>query len=331
MINFGVIGAGTIGAVHAGNIAMHPRARLKYVVDLNIAAAKAMAEKHGAQIASLQQALADSELGAVVICTPAHTHAELIVRVARAGKAILCEKPVDLDLKKVDEASKVLAQSKVPFVVAFNRRFDPSHRALRDAIAAGEIGRIEMSIISSRDPEISPPEYVAQMPYGIFYDTMIHDFDIARWLTNEDPTEVFARASVMLDEKANPYRDPDTAMVMLTMPSGALVHVNSSFRAVYGYDQRIEAFGAAGMLISGNHYRSGVERYHNGRVSRDPPFYFFVQRYEEAYRAELNAFISVVEGESAPEIGIEDGRRALIIAYAAAESAKTGRPVTVKY
>lgn len=331
MIDFCVIGAGTIGGVHAGNIAAHPRARLKYVIDLDPMAARALAEKYDAQVAKIECALADSELRAVVICTPAHTHAELTMGAARAGKAILCEKPVDLDLRKVDEASRVLAESKVPFVVGFNRRFDLSHRALHDAIAAGEIGRVEMSIISSRDPEISTPDYVAHMPYGIFYDTMIHDFDIARWLTKEEPAEVFARASVMLDEKVNPHRDPDTAMVLLTMPSGALVHVNSSFRAAYGYDQRIEAFGAAGMLISGNHHKSSVERYVSQKVSRDPPLYFFVQRYEQAYRAELDAFIGAVEGKCPPEIGVEDGRKALIIAYAAVESAKTGQPVAIRY
>ncbi len=187
-----------------------------------------------------------------------------------------------------------------------------------------------MVVITSRDPEISPPEYVAQMPYGIFYDTMIHDFDIARWLTDEDPVEVFAKASVMLDAASNPHRDPDTAMVMLTMASGALVHVNSSFRAVYGYDQRIEAFGANGMLISRNHQKTLLERYSKDSIRQDVPPYFFIQRYEEAYRAEVDAFISAVAAKKTPEIGVEDGRKALIIAYAATESAKSGRPVPIR-
>jgi myo-inositol 2-dehydrogenase/D-chiro-inositol 1-dehydrogenase len=331
MLDFCLIGAGFIGPVHAANIAAHPAARLKYVVDLNKLAADAIATRYGAAAARLEEALADPALGAVVICTPAHAHAAIIELAARAGKAILCEKPVDLDLAKVDAVVRVLAETRVPFAVGFNRRFDPSHRSLRESVTTGEIGQLEMAVITSRDPEISPPDYVAQMPYGIFYDTMIHDFDIARWLFREDPIEVFAKASVMLDAEMNPHRDPDTAMVVLTMPSGALAHVNSSFRAVYGYDQRIEAFGEKGMMISRNHSRSSVERYAKDSVRQDPPPYFFIERYAEAYRAELDAFIRALAAGTAPEVGVEDGQRALIIAEAAVRSAKSGKPVALNY
>jgi myo-inositol 2-dehydrogenase/D-chiro-inositol 1-dehydrogenase len=186
-----------------------------------------------------------------------------------------------------------------------------------------------MFVLSSRDPEISPPDYVKAMPYGIFYDTMIHDFDMVRWLAGEEPVEVHARTAVMLDANANPERDPDTAMVTLTLASGALVHVNSSFRAVYGYDQRIEAFGEKGMLVSRNQQPTTLERYGADGIRRDPLHHFFIQRYAQAYRDELDDFIAAVEAKRTPSIGLDDGRRALAIAYAAMESAKSGKPVAL--
>jgi myo-inositol 2-dehydrogenase/D-chiro-inositol 1-dehydrogenase len=183
MIGFCLVGGGFIGPLHADNIAAHRSARLLWVVDLDPVVASKVATKHAAKAtANLDDALADPDVAVVMICTPPRTHAPLIERAARAGKAIFCEKPVDLDLARVDACAKVLAETRVPFFVAFNRRFDPSHRALADAIRGGDIGRPEMLVLSSRDPEISPPDYVAAMPYGIFYDTMIHDFDMVRWL-----------------------------------------------------------------------------------------------------------------------------------------------------
>jgi myo-inositol 2-dehydrogenase/D-chiro-inositol 1-dehydrogenase len=330
MIEFCLVGGGFIGPLHAANIAAHPAARLSWVVDLDAAVAGALATKHGARAtANLETALADPGVGAVMICTPPRTHAAIIERAARAGKAVFCEKPVDLDMNRVEACAKVLEACGTPFFVAFNRRFDPSHRALFDAIRAGEIGRPEMLFLSSRDPEISPPDYVAAMPYGILYDTMIHDFDMLRWLLQDEPVEVVARTACMLDAKENPHRDPDTAMVMLRMASGALVHVNSSFRAVYGYDQRIEAFGPKGMLISGNRQPTTLERYDAGGIRQDPLLRFFIERYAESYVRELDEFIRAIAEKRAPSIDIDDGRRALLIAEAAVASAKSGAPVTL--
>jgi len=328
MIGFCLVGGGFIGPLHAANIAAHPAAKLAWVVDLDQEIATKVATKHGARAtANLDDALLDPQVGAVMICTPPRTHAAIIERVARAGKAIFCEKPVDLDLARVDACAKVLDSAGVPFFVAFNRRFDPSHRAMHDAIRAGDIGRPEMLVLSSRDPEISPPDYVAAMPFGIFYDTMIHDFDMVRWMLAEEPVEITARTACMLDEKENPHRDPDTAMVMLTMESGALVHVNSSFRAVYGYDQRIEAFGSNGMLISRNHQPTALERYDANGVRQDPLLRFFIERYAESYRRELDDFVRAVETGRTPSIGLRDGRRALEIAEAAVASAKSGTAI----
>jgi myo-inositol 2-dehydrogenase/D-chiro-inositol 1-dehydrogenase len=330
MLEFCLVGGGFIGPLHAANIAAHPGARLAWVVDLDVAVAGALATKHGARAtANLDAALADPAVGAVMICTPPRTHAAIIERAARAGKAVFCEKPVDLDMSRVDACAKVLESTGAPFFVAFNRRFDPSHRALFDAIRAGEIGRPEMLVLSSRDPEISPPDYVAAMPYGIFYDTMIHDFDMVRWLLADEPVEVIARTACMLDAKDNPHRDPDTAMVMLRMAGGALVHVNSSFRAVYGYDQRIEAFGEKGMLISRNRQPTTLERYGADGIRQDGLLRFFIERYAESYARELDDFVRAIEEKRAPAIGLEDGRRALAIAEAAVASAKSGAAVAL--
>ena len=330
MLSFCLIGAGFIGPVHAANIAAHPGARLAWVVDLNVAAGKTLADRYAARVtASLEEALADAEVQAVVICTPPRTHAALIEAVARAGKAIFCEKPVDLDLARVDACARVVAQAHVPFHVGFNRRFDPTHAALHDAIRAGEIGRPEMLVLSSRDPEISPPDYVAAMPYGIFYDTLIHDFDMVRWLTRDEPVEIYARTACMLDERENPHRDPDTAMVMLRMAQGTLVHVNSSFRAVYGYDQRIEAFGEKGMLVSGNQHPTTLERHGKDGIRRDPLLHFFIDRYERSYQRELDAFIRAVTEGTPPPVSMDDGRRALAIAEAGVRSAQSGAPVSL--
>lgn len=330
MIEFCLVGGGFIGPLHAANIASHPGATLRWIVDINAAAAQALAAKHGGRPTSnLDDALADPGTHAVMICTPPRTHAAIIERAARAGKAVFCEKPIDLDMGRVEACGEVLTRTRTPLFVAFNRRFDPSHRALFDAIRKGEIGSLEMLVLSSRDPEISPPDYVAAMPYGIFYDTMIHDFDMVRWLTGDEPTEIVARTACMLDAGANPHRDPDTAMVMLKMASGALVHVNSSFRAVYGYDQRIEAFGSKGMLISNNRQPTTLERYGADGVRRDPLLYFFIDRYAESYARELDDFITTLEARRPPSIGFNDGRRALQIAEAAVASARSGAPVAI--
>jgi len=330
MIGVCIVGGGFIGPLHAANVAAHPKARLRYIVDINASAAETLASKFGAKAtADLDQALADSAVDAIMICTPPRTHAPIIERAARAGKAVFCEKPIDLDIERVDACKAVLDTTGVPFYVAFNRRFDPSHRALFDALRAGEIGRVEMLVLSSRDPEISPPDYVEAMPYGIFYDTMIHDFDMVRWLAQDEPVEIVARTACMLDATQNPHRDPDTAMVMLRMARGALVHVNSSFRAVYGYDQRIEAFGERGMLISGNRQPTTLERYGAEGIRRDPLLRFFTERYAESYAFELDAFIRAIEAGHAVPIGFEDGRRALLIANAAVASASTGVPVRI--
>ena len=293
MIGFCLVGGGFIGPLHAANIAAHPGARLAWVVDVNLAAAEKLGAQFGARAtASLDDALADPAVQVVMICTPPRTHAALIERAARAGKAIFCEKPVDLDIARVDACARLLATTRTPFFVGFNRRFDPTHRALYDAIRAGEIGQPEMLLLSSRDPEISPPDYVAQMPYGIFYDTMIHDFDMVRWLLADEIVEVFARVACMLDPNENPHRDPDTAMVQLRM--------------------------------------QGLERHDVHGTRQDPLLRFFIERYADSYRRELDQFVAAIAAGTPPPIGIADGRAALEVADAAVASAKIGAAVALQ-
>ncbi len=328
MVTFCQFGAGRIGAIHAGNIAGHGRARLRYVVDIDAAAARALAERCGATVAEEAAALADPAVDAVLIASPTDTHADLIERAARAGKAIFSEKPIDLDLARVDACLAAVRAAGVKFLVGFNRRFDPSFRALRQAIAEGKIGTVELVAITSRDPAPPPVAYIKQSG-GLFRDMMIHDFDMARWLLGAEPVEVFAAASCLVDPAIGAAGDVDTAVVTLRTAGGALAQISNSRRASYGYDQRIEVHGSAGMVAAGNRVPTTVSVSDAAGVRADKPLHFFLERYAEAYRAELDHFIEIVEGRAAPLIGAADGRAALRLADAAAESARTGRPVRV--
>jgi myo-inositol 2-dehydrogenase/D-chiro-inositol 1-dehydrogenase len=326
MLTFCQFGAGRIGLIHAANIAAHPGASLGYVVDVNQPAAEALAQKYGAKVTTAEAALADPTVKAVLIASSTDTHADLIERAARAGKAILCEKPVDLSLARVDACLKVAKAAGVPLLIGFNRRFDPSFGTLRQELRAGAIGKLELLAITSRDPGPPPMAYI-KVSGGLFRDMMIHDFDLARWLLGEEPIEVYATASCLVDPAIGEAGDIDTAAVVLRTKSGAIAQISNSRRAVYGYDQRIEAFGAGGMLRAENRTPTTVERATAAGVSRDKPLHFFLERYAEAYRAELDHFVTAVSKGEPLSVGGADGRAALALAEAALESSKTGRPV----
>jgi myo-inositol 2-dehydrogenase/D-chiro-inositol 1-dehydrogenase len=334
MLEFALFGAGRIGAVHAANIAAsHPRATLAYVYDTNPAAAAATAARYNARVAnSVDAVLADPRVGAVLIASSTNTHVDLITAAARAGKAILCEKPIDLDIDRVENCRRAIAGTGVPVQIAFNRRYDRSHRAVRDAVRAGQIGALELLVITSRDPGLPPVPYLA-VSGGIFRDMTIHDFDLARFILGDDPVEeVYATGSIMVEPQLQDLGDVDTAMVVMKAASGALVHINNSRRAVYGYDQRVEAFGSGGMVQSDNLRASTLTRSNATTTdAREPLLNFFIERYLQAYRDELTDFIDVVEGTRPPGAGFEDGRRALILANAAWESLRSGRGVSVRY
>ncbi|MBM3572349.1 MAG: inositol 2-dehydrogenase, partial [Alphaproteobacteria bacterium] len=229
MITICQFGAGRIGAIHAANVARRSDVKLKYIVDVNATAAGALAQKHGARVADQATAIADKEVNAVIIASATDTHADLAMAAARAGKAIFCEKPIDLSLARVDECLKVISAAKVPMFVGFNRRFDPSFATLRRDVRAGRIGKVELVVITSRDPGLPPLEYL-KVSGGLFRDMTIHDFDMARWLLGEEPVEIQVAASVLVDEKVRDVGDIDTAMVTLRTASGALCHINNSRR-----------------------------------------------------------------------------------------------------
>ena len=330
MVNFALFGAGRIGHMHADMLAANPNATLRYVYDINTTAAIEVASKHNAKsIDAIAQVLADSTIHAVLIASSTDTHIDLMTQAAKAGKAILCEKPIDLDINRVNRCWDEIKDCNVPIQLGFNRRYDPSHKAVAEAVRNGEVGQLEMVIISSRDPNPPPPEYI-KVSGGLLRDMMIHDFDLARFVMGEEPTEVFAMASNRIDPIIGQLGDVDTAMVTLTTTSGTLCHINNSRRASYGYDQRLEAFGSLGMVRSNNRRATTVTRHmasHTG--SCDPLLNFFIDRYQEAYQAEINDFIASIANNRTPAVSFEDGRRALLLANAAYESLQSGRKVTL--
>lgn len=329
-LEFAIFGAGRIGAIHAANAAAHTGAHLNCVVDVNAAAAEALAKKHGARVLpDVDAALKDPAIGAVIIASSTDTHVDLITRSARAGKAIFCEKPIDLDLGKVDACLKEVEKAGVPLLIGFNRRYDPSFRSLYDGMQAGLIGKLEQVTIISRDPRPPPPAYV-KVSGGLFRDMMIHDFDTARWLLGEEPVEVFASASVLVDKAIGDAGDVDSAMVQMRTASGKLCHIQNSRRATYGYDQRIEVFGEKGMLQAGNKVETTVVRSGADGVTGTRPLDFFLERYADAYRVEMNHFVTAVREKKPMWTGAKDGRQALVLAEAALESLKTRKPVEPK-
>ena len=328
MIGICQFGAGRIGQIHAANVAAHGEAELRTIVDVNADAANAIAGRYGAKIADAGQALDDEAIDAVIIASSTDTHADIVKAAAKAGKAIFCEKPIDLALARVDDCLAEVEAAGVMMQIGFNRRFDPSFAALHGQLRDGRIGAVELMAITSRDPAPPPIDYI-KVSGGLFRDMMIHDFDMARWLMNEDPVEVFAAASCLVDDAIGAAGDVDTAAVVLSFASGALCQISNSRRAVYGYDQRIEVFGAKGMLRAGNLTPTSVELSTIEGIVTDKPLNFFLERYAESYKAELDHFIACVKGSATPLTGPADGRMALVLAEAARTSLANGGPVPI--
>ena len=322
MKTFALFGAGRIGRIHAANIQVHARARLKYVVDVAADAAGEIAAFTGASHVDPATALADREVDALVIASPTDTHADLIESGAAAGKAMLCEKPVDLDAARATQCVAAANRAGVLLAIGFNRRYDPSFRRVKDGIEAGAIGDVETVLIVSRDPAPPPVAYVARSG-GMFRDMSIHDFDMARWLLGEEPAEIVAHGSCLVDPAIGAAGDIDTAAVMLRTTGGRLCQIVNSRRATFGYDQRIEVCGARGMLRAGNHRSTSVEHADGNGFCRDPALPFFLERYADAYRLELDAFLRRLHGEAAELVSGADGIRALELADAADRSMRT--------
>ncbi|APX68639.1 MULTISPECIES: inositol 2-dehydrogenase [unclassified Brucella] len=323
-----LLGAGRIGKVHAGAIASDRRARLVAVADANEDAAKAIADASGAQVRSIDEIERASDVDAVLICTPTNTHADLIERFARAGKAVFCEKPIDLDIARVHACLAVIRETGAKVMLGFNRRFDPHFVAVRKAIDDGRIGKVEMVTITSRDPGAPPADYI-KVSGGIFRDMTIHDFDMARFLLGEEIESVAASASVLVDPKIGELGDYDSASVILTTASGRQCVISNSRRASYGYDQRIEVHGSLGAVSAENQRPVSIEIASRDGYNRPPLHDFFMTRYTAAYAAEIGAFIDALDSGKAPMPSAEDGLKALALAEAALRSVKEGRTVKV--
>ncbi len=328
-VRMGVAGVGRIGRMHAAILARQiPGATVVAVADVVPEAAATVA--HELQVAAMgvEELLSSPDVDAVAICTSSDTHVELVVQAASSGKAIFCEKPVSLDLAEVDRALAAVDAAGVPFMVGFNRRFDPGHRSVRRAIEAGTIGEVHLTRITSRDPAPPPVSYLA-VSGGLFVDMTIHDFDMARYLVDSPVVEVFAKGSVLIDPAIGEAGDVDTAVVVLTHASGAITTIDNSRQAVYGYDQRVEVLGSAGLASSENvlkdYGRVFTAAGSTGANLQD----FFLDRYRESFVNEWNAFIDyVADGGPSPVPG-SAGRAPVVIGLAAWQSVREGRPVAV--
>jgi myo-inositol 2-dehydrogenase / D-chiro-inositol 1-dehydrogenase len=324
MLKVGLLGAGRIGNVHAKAISSHPDSRLVAVSDINMDAARALATQYGADARQTADIIADPSIDAVLIATSTDTHSDLIEAAAKAGKAVLCEKPVDLSLERALACRAVAAGTGQPVMIGFNRRFDPNFAALKAAADSGEIGRPEILSITSFDPAPPPVSYV-KVSGGLFRDMMIHDFDMACWIMGALPETVSAVGSAIVDPEIGAAGDIDTAVVTLHYADGRIAVIKNSRRAVYGYDQRLELLGSEGLLSAGNVVENTVVKSTRAGVVAAKPEFFFLERYMRAYSAEWAAFVTAIETMSPPPVSLDDGINALALAEAATRSAKTGQ------
>ena len=333
MLNFSLMGAGRIGKMHADIISSHPDCNLKYIYDVNKEFANELATKHGAVVTETsEEALEHSDIESVLIASATPTHTEFISKASKAGKAVFCEKPIDLDINKVNECRENIKGTNVPIQIGFNRRFDNSHNKLQQARKNNEIGDLEMIVITSRDPEPPGLDYL-KAAGGFFRDTTIHDFDLSSFILGDDPiVQVSAFGSQLISEEVKQVNDHDTAMFILKSKNDVLIHINNSRRAVYGYDQRVEIFGSNGMMISNNQTPTSVEKFTSEFTkSNDPIHFFFIERYAQAYRDQFNDFVATVNAKKEPSVTFEDGRNALIVANAAYESYEMGKVIDISY
>jgi myo-inositol 2-dehydrogenase/D-chiro-inositol 1-dehydrogenase len=332
-LKIGVIGAGRIGKIHAGNIARFiPQAKLEGVADINLGAEQeAWAKGLGARVVSKNPAdlLKDSSIEAVVICSSTDTHADLVIAAAAANKQIFCEKPIDLSVPKVKEALAAAKKAGMKLQIGFNRRFDHNFARIREYTRAGEIGDVHIVKITSRDPAPPPPAYVA-VSGGIFIDMMIHDFDMARFQAGSAVTEVYAAGAVLVDPEIGKAGDVDTALVTLKFANGAIGVIDNSRKAVYGYDQRVEVFGSKGCAAAENDAPNTVKLSNEKGVIGEKPLYFFLERYNRAFIDEMVSFIDAVQNDKPVAVSGEDGLEDMYAALAAGKSLKEGRPVKIE-
>ena len=329
-LRIGVIGAGRIGIVHSGSVHDTEGAELAVIVDAVEESAAKLAGKYGVKhTTNVDDIFTKGDVDAIIVGSPTPTHVDLISRAIDAGIHVLCEKPVDLDINRANTISDKVKNSKTNVSIAFNRRYDPNFAAVHARVAAGEIGKLEQLILTSRDPGEPPRAYIA-VSGGIFRDQVIHDFDIARFFVG-DIAEVSTFAANAFSSDIKAEGDFDTAVTNMRSVNGKLVSIVSSRRAVFGYDQRLEAFGEKGMLQVSNLTDTSVQSFAADHTAKKDPFMaFFLERYAASYRKELALFIESINTGKQLNPTYEDGCKALILADAATESAKTGKVITIK-
>ena len=326
MLKVGLLGAGRIGQVHAAVIAAHEGSTLAAISDVYAPAAEELAAKYHAQVRSSDEIIADDAINAVLIATSTDTHSDLIEAATQAGKAVMCEKPVDLSLERARACLEVVSATGKPVMIGFNRRFDPSFAAIRDSLAAGQIGKAELLSVTSFDPAPPPVEYI-KVSGGMFRDMMIHDFDMTNFIMGETPVSISASGACLVDPEIGRAGDIDTAVVTLSYADGKLAVIKNSRRAAYGYDQRLELLGADGLLQAQNMLENSVVKSTSQGVISAKPTYFFIERYMPAYKAEWAAFVAAVqEGDDMP-VSLQDGVQALAMAEAAQRSFDSSKPV----
>ena len=328
-VNVGLIGAGRIGRLHAEHLAFRiPEANLMAVADVRLEAAERCAADFQIPLAvrDHRKIMENPDIEAVVVCSSTDTHTQMIEEAAEAGKHIFCEKPIGFDLAEIDRALEAVDRAGVKLQIGFNRRFDPSFRRARELIAAGKIGTPHIVRITSRDPEPPPIEYI-KVSGGIFLDMTIHDFDMARYLINDEVTELYAVGGVMVDPEIGKAGDIDTAVITLRYASGAMGTIDNSRRAVYGYDQRVEVFGSEGVIVVSNETPHSAVVSDSQGVHGPLPLFFFVERYTDSYIAEMRAFIECIQQDREPPVTGLDGRIPVVMGYAAWKSYRENRPV----
>jgi myo-inositol 2-dehydrogenase/D-chiro-inositol 1-dehydrogenase len=328
-INVGMIGAGRIGRVHAENLAYHiPEANVVAIADIFVEAAEKCAADFGipSVFQSHRAIMENDQIDAVVICSSTDTHAQFIEEAAAAGKHIFCEKPIDFDLKRIDQALAAVEKASVKLQIGFNRRFDPSFKRVRDMVAGGEIGTPHMVHIISRDPGPPPIDYI-KVSGGIFLDMTIHDFDMARYLIGSEVEEVYAVGGVMVDPEIGEAGDLDTTLVTLRYANGAIGSIDNSRQAVYGYDQRVEVFGSGGGIVVANRTPDKAVFSDANGVHAAKPLYFFIERYTDAFITEMKEFVAAIREDKTPPVTGIDGRIPVVMGLAAWKSYRENRPV----
>ena len=332
VLGLGLLGSGRMAHVYGPKINAHPGLRLEVIFNPNIASAeRAVAAYGGRASADLEAVLSDPSIDAVIVATPTETHVDYVEAAARAGKPIYCEKPLDKTLERVDRCLATLKAHPVPFMLGFNRRFDPDNTAVRRAVQNGDLGRVNMLMSTSREPAPPPIHYV-RASGGYFLDAQIHDIDLLCWIAGERPNNVFAAGTCVFDDQIAAEGDVDLAMTTLMMPSGALAHINNSRACAYGFDQRLEVLGTEGMVQTSNQRDDPLIRWASDRTEAKAPLkHFFLERYDSSFSHALDEFYrAIVEGR-APSATEHDGRAALAIALACTKSRISGKAETPEY